>query len=100
MDHYYYVYMVLCDDGSYYTGITNNVERRAAEHNEGLDPRCYTFTRRPVRLVYASEFHEVDEAIRFEKQLKGWSRKKKAALVRGDWSEIETIAREIRPLRR
>jgi putative endonuclease len=92
----YFVYMVLCDDGSYYTGITNDPDRRAAQHNEGFDPRCYTFTRRPVRLVYTNEFHEVDDAIRFEKQLKGWSRKKKAALVRGDWETIVALSREIR----
>ncbi len=100
MNRAYYVYMVLCDDGSYYTGITNDPERRTAQHNEGIDPRCYTFMRRPVRLVYASEFHDVDDAIRFEKQLKGWSRQKKAALMRGDWTAIVAISREIRPLKR
>lgn len=99
MQRAYYVYMALCDDGSYYTGVTNDTELRTAQHNEGLDPRCYTFTRRPVRLVYSSEFREVDDAIRFEKQLKGWSRKKKATLVRGDWDAIVAYAREIRPVK-
>ncbi|HET6895781.1 MAG TPA: GIY-YIG nuclease family protein [Candidatus Baltobacteraceae bacterium] len=100
MQNSYFVYMVLCDDGSYYTGVTRDADRRAAQHNEGIDPRCYTFTRRPVRLVYSSQFNDVNEAIRFEKQLKGWSRKKKQALVRGDWDAIVTLAREIRPLKR
>jgi putative endonuclease len=95
----YFVYMLLCDDGSYYIGITHNPEERTAQHNFGLDPRSYTFTRRPVRLVFSSEFKEVEDAIRFEKQLKGWSRKKKAALVRGDWDTIVTLSREIRPLK-
>ena len=96
MNHAYYVYMLLCDDGSYYTGVTNDPDRRAAEHNAGEDPHCYTFTRRPVRLVYTTDFHEVDEAIAFEKRLKGWSRKKKAALIRGDWATIVALARENR----
>jgi putative endonuclease len=90
----YFVYMLLCDDGSYYIGITRDPDRRVAQHNLGTDPRSYTYTRRPVRLVYTSEFKMLDDAIRFEKQLKGWSRKKKAALVRGDWDAIVAMARE------
>lgn len=81
----YWVYMVLCDDESYYIGVTNEPDRRVAQHNDGTDPNSYTFTRRPVRLVYAAEFHEVGDAIRWEKQIKKWSRKKKAALARGDF---------------
>jgi putative endonuclease len=81
----YWVYMVLCDDGSYYIGVTNEPDRRVGQHNDGTDPNSYTFTRRPVRLVYAAEFHEVGDAIRWEKQIKKWSRKKKAALARGDF---------------
>jgi putative endonuclease len=100
MQKSYFVYMLLCDDGSYYIGISNDPDRRAGEHNAGTDPRCYTFTRRPVRLVYSTEFYEVEEAIAFEKRLKGWSRKKKAALVRGDWDTIVALSREVRPLKR
>jgi putative endonuclease len=92
----YWVYMVLCDDGSYYIGITNDVERRVAEHNEGADTECYTFTRRPVSVVHASEFREVDDAIRWEKQIKRWSRKKKAALARGDWEALRGLSRSHR----
>ena len=69
--------MVLCDDGSYYIGITHDVEKRVWQHNEGTDPRSYTFTRRPVILAHAMEFSEVDRAIDWEKQIKRWSRKKK-----------------------
>ncbi len=97
LSHTYFVYMVLCDDGSYYVGVSNDADRRAAEHNEGIDPHCYTFTRRPVRLVYTHRFNDVDDAIRAGKQIKGWSRKKKAALVRGDWNAIVAMAREVRP---
>ena len=89
----YFVYMVRCSDGSFYVGITNDAERRLAQHNYGIDPECYTFTRRPVVLVHASEFREVWDAIRWEKQLKGWSRAKKRALAAGDWDAIHTLAR-------
>lgn len=93
MQHRYFVYMVFCRDKTFYTGITNDPDRRVAEHNLGISETCYTYTRRPVRLVYTSEFRHVDDAIRFEKRLKGWSRKKKRALIRGDWDEIVALAR-------
>ena len=93
----YYVYMLFCREGSYYIGITNDVENRVAQHNLGIDPDCYTFSRRPVVLVYSSAFSEVTEAIACEKQLKGWSRRKKAALARGDWDAIKRFSR--RPTR-
>jgi putative endonuclease len=86
------VYMVCCDDGSYYIGITNDPVRRVWEHNVGNDPRCYTFTRRPVRLVYSSVFSDVREAIAWEKRIKGWSRAKKEALIRGDWELIGQLS--------
>jgi putative endonuclease len=89
----YYVYMVRCADGSFYVGITNSPEVRLAQHTLGTDPECYTFTRRPVELVHASDFHEVTDAIRWEKQLKKWSRAKKEALIAGDWQRIHELAR-------
>jgi|SRR5579872_2648653 len=95
----YWVYMVLCTDGSYYTGITNDPERRVAEHNAGMDPHCYTFLRRPVRLVYTGECRDPNEAIRWEKQIKGWSRKKKQALVNDDWQRVSELARPPRQAR-
>lgn len=95
----FWVYMVLCRDASYYIGITNDAERRVGEHNAGIDSHCYTFTRRPVQLVYAAEFHDPNEAIRWEKQLKGWSRKKKAALVQNDWTRVSELARSPRQAR-
>ena len=89
----YWVYMVLCDDGSYYVGITHDVEKRVWQHNEGTDTGSYTFMRRPVTLAHAMEFTEVDRAISWEKQIKRWSRKKKAALARGDFQELKRLAR-------
>jgi len=88
----YYVYMLQCADGSYYVGVTNDLERRFGEHAFGIDPKCYTFERRPVELVHSSCFHEITDAIAWEKQLKGWSRKKKRALIDGDWARIKQLA--------
>ena len=84
----FWVYMVLCSDASFYTGITNDVERRVAEHNRGIDRFSYTHSRRPVTLVYTAEFNDPNDAIRWEKQIKGWSRRKKDALARGDWASL------------
>jgi putative endonuclease len=89
----FWVYIVLCSDASYYTGITNDVDKRVFEHNDGIDRFCYTYTRRPVRLVYSAEFNDPMDAIRWEKQLKGWSRAKKDALIRGDWEMVRKLAR-------
>jgi len=89
----YWVYMLRCADGSFYVGVTNDAEKRVAQHNLGYDEESYTHTRRPVTLVWASEFSDVRDAIFFEKRLKGWSRKKKIALIRDDWERIEALAR-------
>ena len=93
LGHHYYVYIVACSDGSYYTGVTNNLERRIAEHNEGVDQTCYTFKRRPVGLKYEEHFNNIQNAIAYEKQLKGWSRKKKEALFKGDYQSIRELAK-------
>jgi len=93
MNSRYYVYMLLCADRTFYVGITNNLELRVDQHNDGIEPTCYTFTRRPVQLVHASDFRYVNEAIAWEKRLKNWSRAKKAALARGDWNEIHRLAK-------
>jgi putative endonuclease len=79
----YYVYILQCSDKSYYTGITNDVERRFAEHQSGFI-KGYTSNKLPVSLVFSARFSDVNEAIRFEKQVKGWSIKKKEALFNSD----------------
>ncbi len=76
-----YVYILECSDKSYYTGVTNNAEKRVEEHNIGIDRNSYTYTRRPVKLVFFEKFVNSLQAIQFEKQLKGWSRNKKEALI-------------------
>lgn len=87
----YYVYILECADKSYYTGVTNNLERRIAEHNSGL-LKGYTSSRLPVKLVYYAYFNRIEDAIRFEKQIKGWSRKKKEALINGDIKSLKVLS--------
>lgn len=88
----YFVYILLCADGSYYTGVTNDLDRRLLEHEDGLDPSAYTYRRRPVKLVFHNNFRRIEDAIVAEKQLKGWSRKKKEALINGNWDLIRQLA--------
>ncbi len=91
--HEYYVYILLCADGSYYTGMTNNIEKRFQEHEQGLIPSCYTFSRRPVVLKYGMYYQYVNDAIRREKQIKGWTRKKKEALINEDYDELIRLSK-------
>lgn len=88
-----WVYMLRCADGSYYVGSARySLDRRLGEHQSG-DYGGYTSTRRPVELVWFADFQSVTDAIACERQLKGWSRAKKEALIRGDFAEIARLAR-------
>jgi predicted GIY-YIG superfamily endonuclease len=89
----FHVYMLKCADGSYYTGMTNNLELRLAQHQAGTFADGYTASRRPVELVWSATFATHDEAFRRERQIKGWTRAKKEALVRGDWQAIQLIVK-------
>jgi putative endonuclease len=78
-----YMYILLCNDGSYYTGSTKYLDSRLEEHNLGV--ACnFTAKHLPVTLVYYEEFDRVDEAFMREKQIQGWTRRKKEALIKGD----------------
>lgn len=90
---YYYVYIIRCSDGTYYTGITNSLRKRFQEHAEGLDVNSYTFFRRPLELVYYERFDYVDQAILREKQLKGWRREKKEALINGEEWKLKELSK-------
>ena len=90
--HNYFVYILACADKSYYTGVTNDLEVRLAQHNDGENENAYTFDRRPLILKYYQRFDNINNAIEFEKQLKGWSRKKKEALFAEDWVEIKRLS--------
>ena len=85
--------MLRCFDGSFYTGVTNDVERRFGEHCEGVDPKSYTFTRRPLLLVYVGEFSRIEDAIDFETKLKKWTHRKKRAFAEQDWPALHAYSR-------
>jgi len=88
-----YVYVLRCVDGHYYVGITRgSLERRVAEHNAGAFGG-YTSSRRPVTLVYHEHFENIVDAIAMERQIKGWSRAKKEALIRGDFEALKRLAK-------
>jgi tRNA/rRNA methyltransferase len=87
-------YMLRCADGSYYVGHTDNLEARVAQHQQGEIPG-YTQRRRPVTLIWSESFPERDQAFAAEQQLKGWSRAKKEALMRGDWDAVRSLARKV-----
>ena len=86
-----WVYILLCSDGSYYTGCTTNLEKRMNEHQSGM-VKGYTSARLPVKLVYSQEFPDILYAIKAERQIKGWSKKKKEALIRGDFQLLHVLA--------
>ena len=83
--------MLRCADGSYYVGHTDDLEARVGAHQSGLI-EGYTQKRRPVVLVWTQEFPERDQAFGAERQIKGWSRAKKEALIRGDWDAVHLLA--------
>lgn len=87
-----FVYILQCADNFYYIGHTNDVERRLVEHKTGTVG--YTSVRLPVYLVYFKDFTCRDAAFTFERQLKGWSRKKKEALIEGDFEALRLYAKK------
>jgi len=95
----FWVYILQCADDSYYTGHTDNLEKRIAEHHKGAITSCYTYKRRPLQLVFSQDFSTREEALASEQQIKGWSRKKKEAMMRGDWAEVSRLAKSntVRP---
>ena len=89
-----YVYILKCSDSTYYTGVTSNLNQRMFQHNSGFYPDCYTFSRRPVALVFYAEFTDINFAIEKEKQIKKWSKAKKEALIRGEYDTLPNLARK------
>lgn len=87
-----YVYILECADDSFYIGVTNDVGRRFIEHMNGMHDRAYTYERRPLKLVYCRKFDRPIEAIEYEKQVKGWTRSKKIALIKGDIETLHDLA--------
>jgi predicted GIY-YIG superfamily endonuclease len=92
---YFYVYILKCSDGSYYTGHTDNIEARVSQHKQGLIKNCYTITRLPVEVVFVQTFGSRNEAFNAERKIKGWSKQKKEALIKGDWGLISLLSKKI-----
>lgn len=86
----YYVYILKCSDKSYYTGITNDVNKRFIEHELGKNTTCYTFNKRSLKLMFHESFNDVLQVIYFEK--KKWTRAKKEALINGDFEMLQLLA--------
>jgi len=89
----FHCYILRCSDGSYYTGQTEDLDVRLAQHERGAFDDCYTYTRRPVALVWSQDFGTRYEALEAERRIKGWSRAKKQALIAGDWDGVFVLAR-------
>jgi len=90
----YFVYILECSDGTYYTGVTNNLQRRLSEYETGTSEDSYTFSRRPIHLKWGGSFTRVEQAIEKEKQLKKWSKAKKLALINEDWERVQNLTRK------
>ncbi|MDO9060752.1 MAG: GIY-YIG nuclease family protein [Bradyrhizobium sp.] len=89
-----FVYMLRCADNSFYVGSAtgDDLSPRIDQHNAGAYPG-YTFSRRPVVLVWSEYFDRATDAIAAERKIKGWSRAKKEALIRSDWTEVSRLSR-------
>jgi predicted GIY-YIG superfamily endonuclease len=88
----FHVYILKCADGSYYTGMTDDLECRLAQHHVSTRRRLHSYAV-PVEWVWSEQFPTHDDAFRRERQIKGWSRAKKEALIRGDWEALQRISR-------
>lgn len=92
MSKLYCVYILRCADDTFYTGVTNDIERRYREHMSGKNPDTYTFKRRPVEVEFIAEFSDPYVAFDWEKRIKGWTRAKKEALIDGDFDRLQYLA--------
>jgi predicted GIY-YIG superfamily endonuclease len=89
----FWTYMLRCSDGRFYTGHTEDLDVRLAQHRQGYFRSCWTFRRRPVELVWSEAFPTRDEALEAERMVGGWSQAKKRALVAGEWNLVSFLAR-------
>ncbi len=91
MEQIGYVYVLLCSNGKYYTGSTIDLDKRLLEHQSGSGAN---FTRKnlPIELVFVETFERIDQAFRREKQIQGWSHKKKEALIRSAFNDLHKLS--------
>ena len=86
-----YLYILRCANGTYYTGSTKSLRKRLAQHQNG-EGSNYTRKHLPVTLVYWEKYRRIDDAFYREKQIQGWSQKKKEALINGDFTRLHHLA--------
>ena len=91
-----YVYILCCDDGSYYTGVTSDWRKRLQEHQNGIHIDAYTYDKLPVELVYLATFTSILDAIAWEKKVKRWRREKKEALIKRAYGKLPELAKKKR----
>ncbi len=89
-----WMYILECSDGSYYAGSTKDLNKRISQHQDGKGAK-YTSGRLPVKLVYCEEYDRVDEAYYREKQVQGWRRAKREALINDVPGLLPTLAKKI-----
>jgi predicted GIY-YIG superfamily endonuclease len=89
----FWCYILRCSDDRYYTGHTEDLDVRLAQHQQGYFRSCWTYKRRPVELVWCEAFPTRYEALEAERIVGGWSKAKKEALIRGDWTMVSYLAR-------
>ena len=89
-----YMYILLCSNGAFYTGSTKHLQRRIQQHQDGNGAN-YTKKHLPVELIYYEEYGRIDHAFYREKQIQGWSRNKKKALIEGHIEELPKLARKV-----
>jgi putative endonuclease len=87
-----YMYILRCCDDSYYVGSTTNLKLRLKQHKERIGAK-YTEKRLPVKVIYFEEFNRIEEAFYREKQVQGWSRKKKEALIKGKYKQLKKLSK-------
>ena len=87
-----YLYILQCSNKQFYTGSTTNIEYRILQHQSGNGAN-FTKKHLPVKLVYCQDFASIEEAFQREKQVQGWSRKKKIALINGNFELLPTLAK-------
>jgi putative endonuclease len=89
----FFVYIIKCADHTYYTGMTNNINRRWQEHCFSEDNKeAYTYSRKPLKLVFYESFNDIKQAFEFERKIKKWSKLKKQALINKNWDNLKDLA--------
>lgn len=96
LDKSYHVYMLACANGRFYVGSSSNLELRLAQHDRGYFRDCYTFDKRPLKLVWSQAFPDPDQMVEAERRLKSWSQAKKIALMNGEFHLLPGLAKKPR----